>query len=283
MGEVYQAPEDDFPFGTPDSYKFPCLSGATTLDCVGKAQIELTSSGKAVLLDAVVKFPGDLPAIGQQTDISFSISNGAFESSASSLFVTDLQLVSENSTFELVGYDPLALPVEIVPQKYVSASRVAKFKFTVRFHKLVAKSAFAQISIHMLHGSTNVYRFILVESAEPPKLKFESTLWFQNDDLSQIISKNIQLTNIGVGILKIVDLTFKADADLTLVDNACALPGEATGTAPLPLQLTVKPGESHQFCVTYVRTDQKGKSGKLTFKSNDPGLPSATVNVLVEQ
>lgn len=240
----------------------------------------MIGSGDTVFQNAILEIPGDLLAVGEQTDIRFSITNSANLLTASSLIVSELEFVSDSSEFELVGYDPSALPVEILPAGAEGGMKA--FQFTVRFHKISAYPPSAQIQIAMLHVKPNLYRFQLAEMPQPPKLVFEPALTFLHHDLSQTISKNIELFNFGVGTLKIAGLKFKADAELTIADNACALPGEPTGTAALPAKLTIKPGQWHQFCVTFVRTDQKVKSGNLTFQCNDPAQPSVVVKVVTE-
>ncbi len=120
-----------------------------------------------------------------------------------------------------------------------------------------------------------------VAKQSSPKISVDKNLEFPYVAPTLFAKLPIIVSNVGKASLRISTVTFQVDAPFSLFQDRCDAVGvkeEKAGV--LPSGVEILPGELHQFCVKFTPTDDKKRSGFVTFHSDDPANPNSTVPIL---
>ncbi len=104
----------------------------------------------------------------------------------------------------------------------------------------------------------------------------------------------INVANVGNAKLKISAISFQVDPQFTIQQDNCGENNTANPTAKvekgsgsfslanvLSSGVEILPGQAHNFCLTFTRTDDKHKQGIVVFLANDPVI-STKVEILAD-
>jgi hypothetical protein len=270
-----------------------CLTGSANKDCQAKADVRLVTPARSITDKSSVDVQAGGTAVGGSVDLEFHISNTISVTTAAVLRISEIALtpLDNSGSYSCVSSD--GTPCNLMTNKWLtvvpagaesmSPGSVNEESFRIHYKKVDGGIHEAKVCVKA-SGDPGLPAdglcFTLATKLGKPNLVLSS----KGLDFGHILTgktslpQTFSLLNSGDAPLVVSHADLKADAGFAL-DIGDAVTRTSPATVDIKPALTLDPGKSTTWSVTFTASDTLQKLGNIEMTSNDPAVPLSKVNL----
>ncbi len=268
-----------------------CLNGGDRTDCRAQADVRLVTPARQIADQNSVDVQVGGLKIGEALDLEFHINNTISVTTAAVLRVSDITLTPQDSSnaYSCAAADgtPCNLMTDkwqpIVPAGGDWPNTVTSESFKIHFKKLDASTHDAKVCIKA-SGDPGLPAAGLCFSLSTKLGKPSLTLAPKSIDFPHVLTgktadpQSISLLNTGDAPLVVSRVNLNADAGFAL-SLADGVTHTSPGAFDVKPPLSLAPGKTATWSVTFAATDTLPKGGTVEIQTNDTSTPLAKVQL----